>query len=83
MPEGNEIGLMALMGLAVLLGTTLWALANGDDLRPVINGLGYLQPGWALLILSALGIAGVEQWPFLWGGLALIILANGALQHRG
>ena len=81
LPTVREFSLMLLMGLAVLTGTTFWALANGSGLRPVVNGLGYLQPGWSLLILAALGISGVVHWPLLGVGLALIIAANAAMQH--
>ena len=81
MPSPREVGLMALIGLAVLIGTTLWALANGAGLRPMVNGLGYLQPGWSLLILAALGISGVVHWPLLGAGLALIVASNAAMQH--
>ena len=45
MPSLSHFGLMVLIGPAVLFGTTLWALANGAGLRPVVNGLGYLRPG--------------------------------------
>ena len=81
MPSPSEIGLMVLMGLAVLAGITLWALANGGGLRPAVNGLGYLQPGWSLLILAVLGISGVVHWPLLAAGLALIVGANVAMRH--
>ena len=81
MPSATEIGLMVLMGLAVLAGTTLWTMANGSGLRPVVNGLGYLQPGWSLLILAGLGISGVVHWPLLGLGLALIVAANAAMHH--
>ncbi len=80
-PSASEIGVMLLMGFVVLLGTMLWALANGSGLRPVVNGLGYLQPAWSLLILAALGISGVVSWPFLGAGLALIVVANAAMRH--
>ena len=81
LPTVEEFGLMILMGLAVLTGTTLWVLANGSGLRPVVNGLGYLQPGWSLLILAGLGISGVVHWPLLGVGLALIVAANMAMRH--
>ena len=81
MPSLSHFGLMVLIGFAVLFGTTLWALANGAGLRPVVNGLGYLQTGWSLLILAALGISGVVHWPLLGAGMALIVTANAAMQH--
>lgn len=82
-PSVGALGLMLLMGLAVLLGTALWALANGSGLRPMVNGLGYLQPGWALLILVVLGIAGAVNWVAMVGGLALIVAANALMQIWG
>ena len=83
MPAYDTLGLMFLMGILVLAGTALWALANGSGLRPVVNGMGYLQPAWALLILVVLGIAGAVAWYGLVIGLALIIAANGWMQLWG
>ncbi len=83
MPSIGTLGLMILMGLAVMLGTVLWALANGSGLRPVVNALGYLQPGWALLILALLGIAGGVDWTILAAGLMLIVGANIGMQLWG
>ncbi len=82
-PSWGSLGLMISMGLVVLAGTSLWALANGSGLRPIINGLGYLQPGWALLLLAVLGIAGGVHWVGLLGGLALIVVTNVSVQLWG
>lgn len=83
MPSRGVLALMVLMGLMVLLGTSLWAVANGSGLRPIVNCLGNLQPGWAVLILSAAGIAGEVAWPALIAGLALVVGANAAVELWG
>ena len=81
--QPGTLALMILMGLTVWLGTALWALANGAGLRPTANALGYLQPGWAVLILAVLGIAGSVAWPALVAGLAIIVAANIAMERGG
>ena len=83
LPSLADLGLMVLTGLAVLLGTALWALANGGGLHPVVNGLGYLQPGWAVLLLVSLGISTGVNLALLGLGLLLIVGANAALQLWG
>ena len=80
LPSSGALILMALMGLTVLLGTWLWSTANGSGWRPAINGLGYLQPGFALLILVVLGISDAVRWGGLVAGMAIIIGANIGLQ---
>lgn len=83
LPSLMTMALMFMMGLVVLLGTALWALANGSGLRPMLNSLGDLQPAWAVLILAVLGIAGGVDWTLLAVGLALIVGANIGLQIWG
>jgi len=82
-PPPGTLALMALMGFVVFLGTASWALANGSGLRPMVNALGNLQPGWAVLILAVLGISGDVVWGTLMAGLALTIGANIVVQLRG
>ncbi len=81
--SGVSLGLMMLMGLVVLAGTALWALANGGGLRPVVNGLGDLQPGWAVLILALSGISGEVAWLILAAGLTVTVAANISMQWAG
>jgi len=75
-----SLGLMMLMGFVVLAGTALWALANGSGLRPVVNGLGDIQPGWAVLILAVSGITGDVAWLILLAGLTVIVASNFSMQ---
>lgn len=79
-PSWGTLALMALMGLTVLLGTWLWSAANGSGWRPAVNGVGYLQPAFALLVLVVLGISDEVRWDGLIAGMVVIIGANVGLQ---
>ncbi len=83
LPQWDRLLLMLLLGITVLLGTSLWTLANGSGLRPAVNALGYLQPGFALIILAILGLAGGVNWLLLTLGLTVIIAANITMQLWG
>ena len=83
MPSHSALVLMFLKGLLVLLATGMWALANGSGLRPFLNGLGNLQPGWAVMILAFAGIASEVFWPALVAGLILVVGTSVVIQLWG
>ena len=69
-------------GLALAVSALLWREANARAGQPGINLLGCFGPFFGLGLLAAFGHAGAVSWPWLLGGLGLIMLGSGWAQRR-